>query len=117
MKMDHDIEGNGGRGKYALLLLRKLTEYDDGKTFGGVSPKIAAALQVLEDAGIVDWGIVGTESEFFVMRLKDKYAYGGMVGYIREVEAGPFIDREYAAALRDMALRSGPHSKFCKEPD
>ena len=65
MKLDRNINPNG-RGKYALLKLRELDKDRDGKTLGE-APEIIGALAVLEHAGILDWGMQGTESEFFVI--------------------------------------------------
>ena len=114
MKLDRNIPGNDGRGKYALLLLRQLAAYDDQNAFGGLPPEIEAALTTLESAGIIDWGTQGAESEFFVIRLKDKNAQFALRAYATECA---LTDREFANEVFELANRAGPNSKWCKEPD
>lgn len=114
MKLDRNINGNG-RGKYALLLLRQIDNFirpDD--PFQRVNQRIVDALRTLEDAGIIDWGLQGTESEFMVFRLKDRYAAEALEAYANE--AGRF-DPEYADEIREMADRAGPKSPWCKTSD
>ncbi len=114
MKLDRNIEGNEGRGKYALLLLRDLRNFESQETFGGLAPEIANAIQVLENAGIIDWGNAETESEFFVIRLKDRFAQDALHAY---ADAARGHDSEYAAEIDRMASRAGGASPFCKIPD
>lgn len=114
MKLDRNIDGNQGRGKYALLLLRKLKLYDDGKTFGGLTPKIADAIKTLEDAGIIDWGTANTESEFFVIRLKDRYAHHALRAYAL---AAAIKDMDWSEEVHRLADRAGHLSPFWKNPD
>jgi hypothetical protein len=114
MKLDRNINGNG-RGKYALLKLRKLDEFaEPDDPFQKVAPAIVKAMAVLEGAGILDWGIAGTEAEFMVIRLKDKYASEALEAYAAAAIAD---DPEYAGEVRDMADRAGPNSPWCKTPD
>lgn len=114
MKLDRNINGDG-RGKYALLKLRKLNEFTEpGDPFQTVSPMIAEAITVLENAGILDWGRAGTEAEFMLIRLKDKYAAEALEAY---AAAAVEDDPEYAGEIRDMANRAGPNSPWCKAPD
>lgn len=115
MKLDRNINGNG-RGKYALLKLRKLDEFtppDD--PFQQVASPIADAIKTLEDAGILDWGITGTEAEFMLIRLRDKYAPGALYEYALAAERDG--ETEFAAEVRAMAHRSGLMSPWCKKPD
>lgn len=114
MKLDRNIEGNEGRGKYALLLLRRLGLYRGRGTFDGLNPKIAAALKTLEDAGVVDWGYSDSESEFFLIRLKDKYAKPALHAY---ADAAREHDPQWAAEVDLLASRAGTASPFCKQPD
>jgi hypothetical protein len=113
MKLDRNINSNG-RGKYALLKLRKLDDYNAQETFGVVAKPIADALKTLEDAGILDWGIAGTEAEFMVIRLKDKYARPALTAY---AQAASGDDREYADEIFALADRSGARNPWCKKPD
>lgn len=114
MKLDRNIEGREGRGKYALLLLRELDAHDDQKTFGGLPPDISMALETLEKAGVIDWGTYGSREEFFVIRLKDKNAAEALEAYANE--AGK-TDPQFADEVRELADRAGPKSPFCKSPD
>ncbi len=115
MKLDRNINGNG-RGKYALLKLRKLDEFtqpDD--PFQQVAPKIAEAIKTLEEAGILDWGFAGTEAEFMLIRLKDRYAQKALQAYATAAHVDG--ETEFAAEIHDMARRSGPDSPWCQKPD
>lgn len=114
MKLDRKINDNG-RGKYALLKLRKLDEFTEpGDPFQQVAPKIADAIKTLEDAGILDWGLTGTDAEFFVMRLKDRHARLALHAY---AESAHHDDPEYAGEIGELASRSGVNSPWCKNPD
>lgn len=119
MKLDRNINANR-RGKYALLKLRRLSEIEawDGSD-GEAADRQAVidAIALLERAGILDWGYAVTEGEFMVMRLKDKYAYRGMMGYHKAIMLEDDADLEYAQEILDMAKRSGPNSQWCKKPD
>jgi hypothetical protein len=113
MKLDRNINSNG-RGKYALLKLRELDNFaDPADPFQVVAKPIADAIETLEKAGIIDWGNTPA-TEFFVMRLKDKYAPWGLAGYALSA-AGD--DPEYAGDIQAMAQRSGANHPNCKAPD
>ena len=112
MRLDRNINDTG-MGKYALLKLRGLSTMRSG-TFESLSPDIVAAFELLESNGILDWGRAGTEAEFFVIRLKDKYAQPALAAY---AAAAADDDVEYAQEIMEMAARSGPASPFCKKPD
>jgi hypothetical protein len=113
MKLDRNINPDG-HGKYALLLLRNLENFREPGTFGGgLPPSIAAAIKTLEQAGVIDWGNT-PEREFFVIRLKDKYAAPALSVYAHEAFND---DPEYSAEIAVMALRAGRNSPFCKRPD
>lgn len=111
MKLDRNINSDG-RGKYALLKLRALDNAN-----GADLAAAGDAMQTLLQLGVLDWGNAGTESEFWLMRLKDKYAYKGLMGYFRAVTDDEKPDLEYAQELLDMAKRAGPFSPWCKTPD
>lgn len=114
MKLDRNLNANK-RGKYALLKLRKLDDFTSpGDPFQEVAEPVADAIDVLVKAGILDWGIEDTESEFFLIRLKDKYAQIALAHY---ANAARVDDPEYAAEIDAMAMRAGPSSPFCKKPD
>lgn len=110
MKLDRNINGDG-RGKYALILLRKLAAFESPETFG--QSEVEKAIETLDKAGLIDWGIVGSESEFFVTRLKDKNAATSLHAYAQEAERD---DPEWAAEVRHMATRART-SPWKKRPD
>jgi hypothetical protein len=110
MKLDRNNNPDG-KGKYALVKLRNFPAEQWAQN------EVAFALKTLAAHGMLDYGDLGTESEFMVMRLKDKYAYKGLMGYFRAVSDDDEPDLEYAQEILDMANRSGPHSQWCKKPD
>lgn len=112
MKLDRNINTNG-RGKYALLKLRKLDDYTSLEPFAEVAKPIADAIKTLADAGILDWGNK-PDTEFFVIRLKDKYAATALAAYAGEALKD---DEEYGREILDMAVRSGRGHPDCKMPD
>lgn len=100
MKLDRNIKS---RGKYALV---KLREVQDEET--------EEALLLLHEKGVLDWGYALTPQEFFVIRLKDVYAFPALVTY---ASAAAYADPEWAHEIMDLASRSGPMSQWCKRPD
>lgn len=113
MKLDRNIPGNEGRGKYALLRLRKLSSYEPDGAFA--TNPVMDAIALLEREGLIDWGNLGSESEFFVMRLKDRHAEAGLAGY--GADAWRHGDREWAKEVWEMADRAGPNHPACQLPD
>lgn len=111
MKLDRN--NHNGMGKYALLKLRVLRDIFD-RHDGRLPQSLGEALALLEQAGVVDYGYRGTESEFMVIRLKDKYAAEALEGYANEAGKD---DPEYADDVRELADRAGPKSAWCKAPD
>lgn len=117
MKLDRNINGNK-RGKYALLKLRRLTEieaWDGGEGEALDRQAVIDAVALLERAGILDWGYAGTEGEFMVIRLKDKYAANALLTYATDAYRDG--EKEYAAEINEMAQRAGQNSPWCKKPD
>jgi hypothetical protein len=105
MKLDRNFKSNG-IGKYALLKLRNMSD----KT---PNLDVDAALRTLDEHGILDWGNT-PETEFFVIRLKDKYAASGLHGY---ANAAYIDDPEYGEEVDKLARGSGPAHPNCKKPD
>lgn len=71
MKLDRNINPDG-KGKYALLKQRELSHSQ--------SVHVSDAVDMLSECGIIDYG--GTpETDFFVIRLKDKYAAPALEAY------------------------------------
>lgn len=112
MKLDRN-SSTDGTGKYAVVDLREIRRI--GGVKHGHNPDIAAALHILETNGLIEYGGVGTENEFFVIKLKDCYAQNALNGYATTAHLDG--EEEYAAEVREMAFRAGPHSPFCKKPD
>jgi hypothetical protein len=111
MKLDRNINANG-RGKYALLKLRRVRELQDTLTEEG-KQRLAQAFDLLEAAGILDWGNT-IDSEFMVIRLKDAAAEQGLREYANKAAE---FDPEYAGEIAEMARRAGPNHPNCKQPD
>lgn len=111
MKLDRNVNETG-QGKYALLKMRELRLFEP-HSLNDPSP-VGDALELLSDNDLLDYGEVGTEREFFVIRLRDKYADAALAAYADAAEAD---DPEYAAEIREMLPRSGLRSAFCKVPD
>jgi hypothetical protein len=109
MKLDRNINANG-TGKYALLLLRKV-EFDEGAE---PDKEVLAAIDLLDKRGVLDWGHEFSAREFFVIRLKDKYAGAALSRYAAVAASD---DPEYAQEVAGLANRAGERSPYCKKPD
>lgn len=62
----------------------------------------------------IEHGLPGTENEHFVIKLKDRNAHAALTAYADSVRER---DPEFAKDVEKLALRSGPLSKWCKDPD
>ena len=113
MKLDRNINDDG-MGKYALILMRELADIASIQTDLKIPKGLDNAIRALENVGVIDWGERESEGEFFLIRLKDKYAQPALVAYAEEAEAD---DPEWAAEVRALAARSGPAHPSCKRPD
>lgn len=109
MKLDR----TNGRGKYAIVNLREIERI--GGIAHGHNPDIAHALRILETNDLIEYGEVGTENEFFVIKLKDRYARCALHAYADEARRDQ--NTEYSDDVTEMALRSGTHHPHCKRPD
>lgn len=107
MKLDRNINPYG-TGKYAIVNMRAYLNAPDPHG------ELQEAFAKLQDAGIIDLGAQGTESEFFLIKLKDRNAYPALVSYATSASS---TDPEWAQEVADMALRSGINNRWCKEPD
>lgn len=105
MKLDRDINPTG-KGKYAVINMRKIP--------GAPQTPEELAAAILANPECVEWGCVGARDEFFLIKLKDRYAEAGLKGY---AEAACVDDPEYADAVFDLSQRAGLNSPFCKKPD
>jgi hypothetical protein len=111
MKMDRNINADGS-GKYVVVNMRKLRALRD--TNEQMRPDIIEALRVLSNAGALEWGSVGAEDEFFLVKLKDRHSLLAIQAYADSIRMS---DPEFADEVYEMTMRAGPHSKFCKDPD
>lgn len=117
MRLDRNINGTG-RGKYGLIKTRRLAEWENPITSRTPTEDfrrraVLDAIEVLQLAGVLDWGPAGTESEFFVIKLRDEYAREALMAYGNAVED----DQQYADDIYELAQRAGDESPFCKKPD
>jgi hypothetical protein len=112
MKLDRNIQGNDGWGKYALIKLRSLQTFIPGNFEDN---EITRAVDVLDKAGLIEWGRPETEGEFFVIKLRDAFAEPALVMYANTaMMAG---EKDYAHDVKELADRSGGKSPFSKLPD
>jgi hypothetical protein len=104
MKMKLDRNLGIGRGKYALIKLRDdnlhFVEDDHGSE------------SVFVPSRSVDFGS-SPNTEFFVIRLKDKYAAPALFAY---ADAAQLDDAEYAEEIRELA-RQADHFPHKHQPD
>jgi len=89
--------------KYALVRLQKIE-----------SPADRVAVETLALGGTVEFGQPGDENEFFVIKLKDKYAPRALDAYAQAA----MVDgqTEYAQEVMALARRAAFHPKS-KRPD
>lgn len=108
MKLDRNIN-ESGKGKYALINLRKIPS--DPRT----AEELAAA--IIANPECVEFGMVGSPDEFWVIKLKDRYASRALIGYAKAVDLDPEGDEEYGCEVERLANRSGLAHPLCKRPD
>lgn len=103
MKLDRNINQHG-LGKYALVLNRKVEELRDNE--------VSVMLNRLIELGVVDMG-TEPDTEFFVLRLKDKHAAAALFAY---VESAWESDKEWASEVEGLAFKAREHANP-KQPD
>ena len=89
-----------GRGKFALIKLRELIRPRDVTS----RARISAALALLAEEGILDYGD-GVDA-FFVMRLRDKWAAPALDAYALECR---MEDPEFSNDICVLADRAYAH--------
>lgn len=102
--MDRRVNKDG-KGKYALIKLREIP------TCPNTPEELAQA--ILDNPQCVDFGEKGTDSEFFVVRLKDKYAVPALQAYARAAQND---DSEWALQVISLARDASNHPNK-KQPD
>ena len=113
MKLDRNA--NTDRlGKYALLKLRRLSEYSQDEFPGDMVEPVKGAIDLLDREGLLDWGNK-LDTEFFVVRLKDMYAKSALLAYADAAERDG--EHEFAEEVAELAARAGPDHPHCKRPD
>ena len=90
MKLDRNIAENRGEGKYALVSLRKVRSFPPSSI---TAKEVRAAMIVLESHGVLERGMAESESEFFVLKLKDEFSFAALKAYANAAEDTDF---EYA---------------------
>lgn len=103
MKLDRNL--GIGRGKYALIKLREIPALEPGKDC-----YCTPIFQLPQSA--VDFGNTA-DSDFFVIRLKDKYAAKALTAYAC---AAAEDDPEYAEEILELARLADTHPNK-KKPD
>lgn len=109
MKLDRNINLGEAKGKYAVVKLRKLKELTEREYVDAKK-----AIDLLYTLGLLIYGAPRTPDEFFVIKLSDPYARQALLAYQGVAWQD---DREYAADVAELAMRSGELSPFCKKPD
>lgn len=85
----------GGKGKYALIKLREID--------GPWDTPEALANAILKNPNCVDYGYAGADSEFFVIRLKDKHAAKALDAYAESIAED---DPEFSDEVTGLAVRA-----------
>jgi hypothetical protein len=106
-----DRNGPNGRGKYAVIKMRRLEQIAQLGSIEDVAT-VGIALDYLERMGVLTYGAAGTADEFFVMMLKDRNARPALLAYA--ASAG---DNDYGRDVTGLAIRAGYMSPWCKDPD
>lgn len=116
MRLDRN---NGGQGKYAIVNMRKLREMTthEKDPFGRLGNELRTALDILERRGILEYGEEDSKEEFFVIKLKDRFAAVALNAYAAALSGEKLFDIDYAADIRELAGRAGESSPWCKTPD
>lgn len=78
MKLDRNINSDG-RGKYALINLRKALDFEQ-------SQAVQNALNVLQAAEILEWGSGDPGNQFFVMKYGDPFTADALLAYAMSVK-------------------------------
>jgi hypothetical protein len=100
-----DRTAGNGTGKYAVVRLRKVD--------AAANDEAHASLNRLAVGGFVEFGRPGDDEEFFVIKLKDRYAESALRAYAM---AAFEDDPEYAEDIMGLARRAATHPQR-KKPD
>lgn len=100
MKLDRNAEPTGV-GKYALVNMRRYRALPPDK-----AQEAHDLLGRLDALGIIDTGARGATDEFFVVKLKDRYAEPALTAYANAAAAD---DAEWATEVSALAARAANH--------
>jgi len=103
-------------GKYAVLNLRRLREKcSSSSSFDEVSSmEVFDAVRVLDQAGLLEWGVAGSVDEFFLIKLRDIHSQPALLAYASSAST---VDVVYGREIQELASRSGHRSPYAKLPD
>lgn len=107
MRLDRNDNAKGV-GKYALINLRRYRALPADQL-----KEAHLLLGRLDQLGVIDNGARGSDDEFFVIKLKDKYAEPALVAY---ANAAVDDDKEWAEQVLALAARAEFHPSK-KKPD
>lgn len=102
MQLDRNIT-NPRRGKYALIKLREFVPAVVESEVDGAGVSRPKFYEI--DARAVDFGDT-EDSDFFVIRLKDKYAGAALMAYAHAAQPD---DSQYAGEVFKLALAAMQH--------
>ena len=105
LRLDRNIT-NPKRGKYALIKLRQVDQ--KGLLCDGCDPDTFVV-----PAEAVDFGDT-PDTDFFVIRLKDKYAGPALLAYAQAANSDG--EREYANDVKQLAFDAAQHRNK-RKPD
>lgn len=114
MKLDRNEKG---RGKYGLIKRRRIEQLEALHEGGGgyvAAEELHNAIALLERAGVIDWGDT-VDSEFFVIRLRDRFARAALHAYAVIAQIHGQIT--YGNEVADLSRRAGLKHPNCKTPD
>jgi hypothetical protein len=106
MRLDRN-DNPSGVGKYALINMRRCRALQHDK-----AAEAYDLLGKLDALGVIDAGARGEDDEFFVIKLKDKYAGPALHAYANAVNG----DDEWAIQVLALATKADHHPSK-KTPD
>lgn len=121
MQLVRNSEGEV-KNKYALLYAVKLAEMRADPTQKERVAAIDAAISLLENSGLINWGEKGSPNEFIALMLKDRFTQKALRAYgFSAVKEGALTDNyelfDYGYEIYELSKRSGPDHPNCKLPD
>ena len=103
-----------GLCKYALIRLDKLSEEDLKRLQETEYPHTELVEMLRKHPRLIEFGLTGSEEEFFVIKLKDRRASSALAMYAFECRRAG--DEEMQRDVDELVYRSET-SDFKKDPD